>query len=130
MGPMGWELLKKAGLLESDVSVESMYSNWLLGYSSLLGPIAGIMMVDYFLIKNQNLDLVSLYKEGGEYPMVNWAGFIAFGVPVVLTIIAITTGFMSWFYSYGWFTGAISGAIVYYFAAKVMQSQPQVATAQ
>ena len=124
------ELLKKAGLLESDVSVESMYSNWLLGYSSLLGPIAGIMMVDYFLIKNQNLDLVSLYKEGGEYPMVNWAGFIAFGVPVVLTIIAITTGFMSWFYDYGWFTGAISGAIVYYFAARALQPQGQPAAAQ
>ena len=32
---MSWELLKKLGLIESDVSVESMYSNWLLGYSSL-----------------------------------------------------------------------------------------------
>ncbi|MAD43613.1 MAG: nitrate reductase [Oceanospirillaceae bacterium] len=127
---MGWELLKKAGLLESDVSVESMYSNWLLGYSSLLGPIAGIMMVDYFMIKNQNLDLVSLYKDGGDYPMVNWAGFIAFGVPVLLTIIAITTGFMSWFYDYGWFTGAISGAIVYYFAARALQPQGQPAAAQ
>ena len=46
---MSWELLKKLGLLETDVSVESLYSNWLLGYSSLLGPIAGIMIVDYFL---------------------------------------------------------------------------------
>ena len=37
---MSWELLKKMGWLESDVSVESLYSNWLIGYSSLLGPIA------------------------------------------------------------------------------------------
>ncbi|WP_430462729.1 NCS1 family nucleobase:cation symporter-1 [Thalassolituus sp. LLYu03] len=127
---MSWELLKKAGLLESDVSVESMYSNWLLGYSSLLGPIAGIMIVDYFLIKNQELDLVSLYSEKGSYPMVNYTGFIAFLVPVALTVIAITTGFLSWFYSYGWFTGAISGAVIYYIAANAMQAQSVPATAQ
>ena len=46
---MCWELLKKMGWLESDVSVESLYSNWLIGYSSLLGPIAGIMIMDYFI---------------------------------------------------------------------------------
>jgi NCS1 family nucleobase:cation symporter-1 len=34
------------GWLDTDVSVESLYSNWLLGYSSLLGPIAGIMIID------------------------------------------------------------------------------------
>lgn len=127
---MGWELLKKAGLLESDVSVESMYSNWLLGYSSLLGPIAGIMIVDYFLIKKQDLDLVSLYSENGSYPMVNYAGFIAFLVPVALTVLAITTGFMSWFYNYGWFTGAFAGAAIYYVAANALQAQSVPATAQ
>ena len=58
---MAWELLKKLGWIESDVSLESLYSNWLLGYSSLLGPIAGIMVVDYFFTKNQEYDLLSLY---------------------------------------------------------------------
>ena len=62
---MGWELLKKLGLIESDVSVEAMYTGWLLGYSSLLGPIAGIMIVDYFIIKRQFLNLPELYKTHG-----------------------------------------------------------------
>jgi NCS1 family nucleobase:cation symporter-1 len=61
-----------------------VYSNWLLGYSSLLGPIAGIMVVDYFLIRRQQLDLAGLYRDD-VYPAWNWAGFAAFGVPVVLT---------------------------------------------
>ena len=56
---MSWELLKKLGWLETDVSLESLYSNWLIGYSSLLGPIAGIMIVDYFLVKNQSYDVSS-----------------------------------------------------------------------
>ena len=115
---MSWELLKKLGWIESDVSVESLYSNWLLGYSSLLGPIAGFMVVDYFLVKDQEYDVISLYKDGGTYPAWNTPGFIAFLIPVGLTLIAITTGKMSWFYDYGWFTGSILGGLIYYFVAK------------
>ena len=115
---MGWELLKKLGVIESDVSVEAMYTNWLLGYSSLLGPIAGIMIVDYFVIKKQQLNLPELYKTNGIYAGFNMSGLIAFGVPVALTLFALTTGSLSWFYQYGWFTGSVLGAIIYFFIAK------------
>ncbi|MEE8118939.1 MAG: NCS1 family nucleobase:cation symporter-1 [Gammaproteobacteria bacterium] len=123
---MGWELLKKMGWLESDVSVESLYSNWLIGYSSLLGPIAGIMIVDYFLIKKQRFDLPGLYKDCGPYPAWNTAGFVAFLIPVALTLVAITTGKLQWFYSYGWFTGSILGGILYYLISHKAISQPVV----
>jgi NCS1 family nucleobase:cation symporter-1 len=115
---MSWELLKKLGWLETDVSVESLYSNWLIGYSSLLGPIAGIMVVDYFLVKDQSYDVLALYKDNAGYPAWNRAGFIAFLIPVGLTLIAITTGALSWFYTYGWFTGSILGGLIYYIAAR------------
>jgi nucleobase:cation symporter-1, NCS1 family len=119
---MSWELLKKLGWIVSDVNIESMYSNWLLGYSSLLGPIAGIMIVDYFLIKKQNLNLVDLYKDGGTYPAFNIGGFIAFFIPVAMTILALTTDILPWFYQYGWFTGSITGGIIYYFASQAFES--------
>ncbi len=115
---MSWELMKKLGWLDSDVSLESLYSNWLIGYSSLLGPIAGIMVVDYFAIKHQSYDLLALYQDDAGYPAWNRAGFTAFLIPVGLTLIAITTGKLSWFYNYGWFTGSILGGLIYYFAAK------------
>jgi len=115
---MGWELMKRLGWLETDVSVESLYSNWLLGYSSLLGPIAGIMIVDYFLIKGQKYDLLALYQDNAGYPAWNKAGMTAFLIPVGLTLIAITTGELSWFYNYGWFTGSILGGLIYYFVAR------------
>ena len=111
---MSWELLKKMGWIVSDISVESLYSNWLLGYSSLLGPIAGIMIVDYFLIKRQTLDLPALYKDNSTYPAWNINGFLAFIFPVGLTVIAIVTGFMIWFYDFGWFTGSVLGGMIYY----------------
>lgn len=117
---MSWELLKKMGWLDSDVSVESLYSNWLVGYSSLLGPIAGIMIVDYFLVRKQIYELPDLYRDGGVYPAWNTAGLIAFVVPVGLTVIAITTNQLGWFYDYGWFTGSILGGLIYYFASRTL----------
>ena len=110
---MGHELLKKLGLIVSDVSLETVYSNWLLGYSSLLGPIAGIMVVDYFITRRQQLDLAGLYRDD-VYPAWNWSGFIAFGVPVVLTLLSLGSDAFSWFYSYGWFTGSALGGLLYY----------------
>jgi NCS1 family nucleobase:cation symporter-1 len=115
---MSWELMKKLGWIESDVSVESLYSNWLLGYSSLLGPIAGIMIVDYFIVKNQSFDLLALYQDNAGYPAWNIAGMSAFLIPVALTILSFKIDALSWFYTYGWFTGSIMGGIIYYIFAK------------
>ena len=115
---MSWELLKRLGWIDTDVSIENIYSNWLLGYSSLLGPIAGIMIVDYFLIKKQSYNLLALYQDNAGYPAWNRAGMTAFLIPVGLTLIAITTGKLSWFYDYGWFTGSILGGLIYYFVAR------------
>ncbi len=111
---MSWELLKKMGWLDSDLSLESLYSNWLIGYSSLLGPIAGIMVVDFFLVRGRDYDVLSLYRDGGSYPAWHAPGFVAFAVPVGLTFVAITTDQLGWFYDYGWFTGSILGGLIYY----------------
>ena len=108
----------KLGWLDTDVSVESLYSNWLIGYSSLLGPIAGIMVVDYFLVKNQAYDLIALYTDDAGYPAWDRAGFIAFLIPVALTLVAVLTGKLIWFYNYGWFTGSILGGLIYYVVAR------------
>lgn len=127
---MAWELFKKLGWIESDVSVEAMYTGWLLGYSSLLGPIAGIMVVDYFIIKKQRLELAELYKTNGIYGGFNSAGLIAFGIPVILTLVALTTGLFSWFYQYGWFTGSVLGGLVYYVVASKQQAGAAVGEPQ
>jgi NCS1 family nucleobase:cation symporter-1 len=127
---MSWELLKKLGVIESDVSVEAMYSGWLLGYSSLLGPIAGIMIVDYFVVKRQELSLPDLYKNEGIYSGFNANGLIAFAIPVLLTLFSITSGQLNWFYQYGWFTGSILGGLIYWFCAKKLTAKAPSMVAQ
>ena len=44
---------------------------WLVGYSSLLGPVGGIMIVDYYFIKKQQLITPDLYNHKGLYSFTN-----------------------------------------------------------
>ncbi len=121
---MSWELLRKLGIITSDLSIESIYSNWLLSYSNLLGPIAGIMIVDYFIIKKQKIHLIDIYKVGGIYPKFNLSGILSFIIPVLITIYALSTQTMLWIYKYGWFVGSFMGATFYYiFSTKVFNNK-------
>ena len=76
------------------------------------------MIVDYFAVKNQSYDIMALYKDHAGYPAWNTAGFVAFLMPVALTVVAIVTGRLSWFYTYGWFTGSILGGLIYYLMSR------------
>src|SRR5580698_10167312 len=40
---------------------------WLVGYSSLLGPVGGILIADYYWIRRQQLSVAGLYESGGAY---------------------------------------------------------------
>lgn len=59
---------------------------WLIGYSALLGPIAGIMIADYFVLRKRRLVVEELYKEEGIYSYrggFSLAALAAFGVAVL-----------------------------------------------
>jgi len=40
---------------------------WLIGYGGLLGPIAGIMIADYFVFRKKHLEVAELYRVNGIY---------------------------------------------------------------
>ncbi|MHB2015977.1 MAG: NCS1 family nucleobase:cation symporter-1 [Candidatus Xenobia bacterium] len=44
---------------------------WLTGYSALLGPIAGIMIADFWLLRRRGLRVDQLYKRQGAYTYKN-----------------------------------------------------------
>src|SRR5205823_11785821 len=44
---------------------------WLIAYSSLLGPIGGILIADYYFIRKQKLNQEDLYRLDGEYTYKN-----------------------------------------------------------
>ena len=100
---------------------------WLTGYSALLGPIAGILIADYWLIRRARLDVDDLYREGGRYAYAGgWNGraLIAFAVGVLPNLPGFLAtvapgafgwvgGFWTGLYAYAWFTGLFLAVTVY-----------------
>jgi NCS1 family nucleobase:cation symporter-1 len=100
---------------------------WLVGYSALLGPIGGILICDYYIVRRTNLNPVELYRTQGEYSYrrgLNPAALtalvagIALSVPGFLgTVRVIDPASVGWFlmhlYSYAWFVGFFVAAVLY-----------------
>ena len=86
---------------------------------STMGPIFGIMMVDYYLIRQSKLDVNALYQEDGEFRFQNgWHGkaFVALTVGMGFSSIlpTFTSVLPAWWGTYGWFFGVGIGGAVYY----------------
>ncbi|MFZ4779279.1 MAG: cytosine permease, partial [Terrimicrobiaceae bacterium] len=89
---------------------------WLIGYSALLGPIGGIMIADYFVIRRQRLDVAALYSRNGIYGTVRWASvavlFLAIlphapGFLVQIDVLSASSvpAFFQGLYNFSWFSG-------------------------
>lgn len=109
---------------------------WLVGYSSLLGPVGGIMIVDYYFIRKQVLITDDLYRHQGTYSYnhgFNYAAIIALvagilpNVPGFLATVHLieadtAPAWLSGLYSYAWFVGFGVSGWVYW---QMMKFQPQ-----
>jgi nucleobase:cation symporter-1, NCS1 family len=106
---------------------------WLVGYSALLGPIAGILIADYFVLRRTNLNLEALYDANGEYRYTNGFGLAGL-TALVLAVLPNLPGFMvqvkwlsasqvpAWLvtsYAYAWFIGFAVAFVVYLALRKI-----------
>ena len=96
---------------------------WLIGYSALLGPIGGILICDYFLIRGTKLNVVDLFRTDGEYGYtngVNWRAVVALALAIAPNIPGFVGSIMgvssTWttLYHYAWFTGFVVAFGAYY----------------
>jgi NCS1 family nucleobase:cation symporter-1 len=81
---------------------------WLIGYSGLLGPVAGIMVSDYFLIRKTELDVNSLYHREGAYHYskgVNPRAIFSLVLGVVIALVGLFVRPLYFLYDYAWFVG-------------------------
>jgi NCS1 family nucleobase:cation symporter-1 len=111
---------------------------WLVGYSALLGPIAGILIADYFILRRTRLDLEALYDADGEYRYTGGfsiAGLIALAVAVLpnvpgffVTVKWVSKDAVPHFlvssYEYAWFIG-FAVAFVAYLLLKSSLAKPR-----
>src|SRR5882762_1416053 len=88
---------------------------WLVGCSALLGPIAGIMICDYYLVRHRELVVEDLYRRGGAYEHqngFNYHALIALAAGVGTALVGLGMPPVRWLYDYAWFVGfAVSGCL-------------------
>jgi NCS1 family nucleobase:cation symporter-1 len=123
-----WKLLASTG---------GYIFTWLIGYSALLGPIAGILIADYFFIRKTELDVDELFRKNGKYTFkggVNPVALVALALGVAPNVpgFAHAAGFVDsvpavfdQIYTYAWFVGFFVSGGLYY----ALSPKPKNATA-
>ena len=113
---MPWKLIESTG---------GYIFTWLIGYSALLGPIGGIIIADYFLLRRTELNLEGLYRLDGPYRFRGGFNPIAI-VAFVIAVLPNLPGFLHTagalesvppifdsIYTYAWFVGFGIAATLY-----------------
>jgi len=94
---------------------------WLVGCSALLGPIAGVMICDYYIVRNRQLVVEDLYRRAGAYEYqkgFNPMAIVALAVGIGVALLGLTTPTLHWLYDYAWFVGFIVAGGVYHLMMK------------
>jgi NCS1 family nucleobase:cation symporter-1 len=102
------------------------YSNyifgWLVGYSGFLGPIAAVMICDYFVVRKKILLVEDLYLRRGFYEFwrgFNWRALAALVAGAGLAFIGLVVPSLRVLYDYAWFVGFGMSFVAYWTLMRV-----------
>jgi len=101
LGAFPWVLVKDSSAAGLNL--------FILIYSAFLGPIVSILLVDYYIIRKQRVDVAELYKEDGTFSGLNPAALIAMlvGAGAAFTMVDLA-----------WIIGFVTAGIVYILVTK------------
>jgi NCS1 family nucleobase:cation symporter-1 len=105
---MPWKLL---------ANYKTFILGWLGGYAAFLGPVAGIMICDYFVVRRRVLLVEDLYLRSGAYEYsrgFNWAALSALGLGAGAALVGLVIPSLRTFYDYSWFVGFAVSFLSYY----------------
>ena len=66
---------------------------WLIGYSSLMGAIGGVLIADYWVLRRRELSAPDLFKLNGRYTYTGGVNYRAM-TALVLAILPVAPGFI------------------------------------
>ena len=105
---MPWKLLADYG---------TFIFGWLGGYAAFLGPVAGIMICDYFVIRRRELLVEDLYLRDGAYEYssgFNWRAVFALALGAGIALSGLVIPSVRFLYDYSWFVGFVVSFVAYY----------------
>ncbi len=82
---------------------------FVLVYSAFLGPVIAILLVDYYVLRKQKVEVTELYNDEGAYAGFNPAGLIAMFVGAGAAFILVDIA---------WIIGLVVAGITYYLLSK------------
>lgn len=103
MGSFPWLLVQDDNAKGLDTFVQV--------YSAFLGPLIAILIVEFYIMRKQRIDIKELYKKGGNFDGVNYAAILALG-------IGAAAAFM--FVDLAWLIGFIVAGVAYPIISKTM----------
>jgi len=100
------------GLLMQPWRLLASYGNyivgWLVGYSGFLGPIAGVMIADYYVLRKRIIVTDDLFERGGRYEFsrgFNWRAIGSLAAGIIVALIGLEVPALHGLYHYAWFVG-------------------------
>jgi NCS1 family nucleobase:cation symporter-1 len=102
--------------------------SWLGGYSGGLASIAGVLIIDYWIVRKKRLELGDLYRTRGVYKYSggwNWRAVIATLIGCAVAWIGLFIPRLRVLYDYAWFVGFGASALVYW-ALMTLMPPPQI----
>jgi NCS1 family nucleobase:cation symporter-1 len=105
---MPWKLLD---------NYKTFIFGWLGGYAAFLGPVAGIMICDYWIIRKRWLLVNDLYLRGGAYEYsrgFNWKAVGALLLGAAVALVGLVVPALRFAYDYSWFMGFVVSFAAYY----------------
>ena len=96
---MPWKLL-------GDYS--SYIFGWLVGYSGLLGPVAGTMIADYFIVRRRELNVrrsLPPRRRIRVFARHNPRALVSLGLGVAVALVGLAAPSLRLLYDYAWFVG-------------------------
>ncbi len=118
---MGGLITGIIGILMGPWQLIGMIAGLLLFVSGLLGPVVGVMLSDYWLVRRKQLKLEDLYKSDGIYHYnggINLKALIALFAGVGLALIGTAVQELRWLYDFSWFIGFAVSFFLYYLLMK------------
>lgn len=99
-------------------------ANFVNAVGSLMGPLLGVILIDYYLVAKGHIKIPDLYRKKGAYTFHkgwNVGALLATGIGALFsTFIPLLTDWLpSWWGVYGWFFGVIIGALAYAIFSRV-----------
>ncbi len=96
---MPWQML---------ANFDTYVGKWLGGYGAALGSVAGVLIIDYWVIRKTTLDLAGLYTVGGAYRYRsgwNPAAVVATAAGFAIALLGAFWPPMAMIYHWSWFVG-------------------------